>query len=194
MKIGLDIDNVITDFDRDILKEFLLEDKSKRNAGIVNPKATHIVRGMFDWSQEEVDEFFANNMERIALNLKPRRNCKKYIDRLLEEGNEIYLISHRAYPHYKEPFETTLKWLEKNKINYTKLILSSTPDKTPECREYKIDVMVDDRVNQCHKMTSQGINCIVMKTRYKVGDLQGLSLATSWDNLYEELNKWKKKI
>ena len=66
MNIGLDIDNVITAFDNDILKEFLLEDKNKRNAGIINKKARHINHGMFDWSQDEVDEFYNNNMERIA--------------------------------------------------------------------------------------------------------------------------------
>ena len=84
MNIGLDIDNVITAFDNDILKEFLLEDKNKRNAGIVNKNARHINHGMFDWSETEVDEFYNNNMERIAKNLKPRRNC------LLQVG-KIYI-------------------------------------------------------------------------------------------------------
>lgn len=36
MRIGLDIDNVITDFDEKMLYEFLKEDKNKRNSGIVN--------------------------------------------------------------------------------------------------------------------------------------------------------------
>lgn len=66
MNIGLDIDNVITAFDNSILKEFLLEDKNKRNTGIINKHAKHINNGMFDWSREEVDEFYNNNMERIA--------------------------------------------------------------------------------------------------------------------------------
>ncbi len=46
MNIGLDIDNVITAFDNGILKEFLLEDKNKRNAGIINDNARHINHGM----------------------------------------------------------------------------------------------------------------------------------------------------
>ena len=48
MNIGLDIDNVITAFDNSILKEFLLEDKNKRNTGIINKHAKHINNGMFD--------------------------------------------------------------------------------------------------------------------------------------------------
>ena len=189
MNIGLDIDNVITDFDAGILKEFLLEDKNKRNAGIINKNARHINHGMFDWSKEEVDEFYNNNMERIAKDLKPRRNCKKYMNKLLQDGHKLYLISHRVYPHYQNPEQTTLNWLKKNRINYTKLILSETPDKTKECREYKIDIMIDDRAGQCKKMRANGINCMLMFTKYNAREKEYLPFATSWANLYEEITK-----
>ena len=33
MKIGIDIDNVISDLDKTFLEEFLKEDKNKRNTG-----------------------------------------------------------------------------------------------------------------------------------------------------------------
>ncbi len=189
MNIGLDIDNVITAFDSAILKEFLLEDKNKRNAGVINKNARHITCGMFDWSQEEIDEFYNNNMERIAKNLKPRRNCKKYMDKLLQDGHNLILISHRAYPHYLTPRQTTLNWLEKNKINYTKLILSGSPDKTKECKENNIDVMIDDRAGQCKKMRAQGIRCMLMLTKYNRKEVEDLPFATSWKNLYEEITK-----
>ena len=193
MNIGLDIDNVITAFDNSILKEFLLEDKNKRNTGIINKHAKHINNGMFDWSREEVDEFYNNNMERIAKDLKPRRNCKKYMDKLLQDGHKLYLISHRAYPHYKNPEQTTLDWLEKNKINYTKLILSKTPDKAKECKENNIDIMIDDRADYCRKMRESGINCILMFTKYNRKDIENLPFVTSWKNLYEEITKLCKK-
>lgn len=194
MNIGLDIDNVITDFDKDILKEFLIEDKNKRNSGIINPKARHINQGMFDWSQDEVDEFYNKNMERIAKVLKPKYACKKYMDKLLADGHKLFLISHRAYPHYIEPEKTTLDWLTKHKINYTKLILSHSPDKTEECKNYNIDIMIDDRAGQCKKMRAQGVNCILMLTKYNRREVEDLPYATSWKNLYERITKWKKEM
>lgn len=193
MNIGLDIDNVITDFDKDILKEFLLEDKNKRNTGIINKKARHINYGMFDWSQNEVDELYNNNMERIAKDLKPRRNCKKYMDKLLEDGHKLFLISHRAYPHYLSPEQTTLDWLKKNNINYTKLILSNTPNKTKECKENNIDIIIDDRASQCKIMRAQGINVMLMLTKYNKREKEDLTFATSWKNLYEEITKLCKR-
>lgn len=187
LNIGLDIDNVITAFDEAILKEFLLEDKNKRNAGIVNNNVH--VNHMFDWSQDEIDEFYNNNMERIAKDLHPRRNCKKYMDKLLADGHNLILISHRAYPHYNEPLKTTIDWLQKHKINYTKLILSESPDKTKECREHNIDIMIDDRVGQCKKMRNQGVNVMLMLTKYNIKEKEDLPNATSWENLYEEIIK-----
>lgn len=193
MRIGLDIDNVITDFDKSILKEFLLEDKNKRNTGIINKKARHINHGMFDWTKEEKDEFYINNMERIAKDLKPRINCKKYMDKLLTDGHELILISHRSYPHYNDPYKITIDWLDKQNIKYTKLILSESPDKTKECKENNIDVMVDDRAGQCKKMTSKGVNCILMLTRYNRKEKENLSFATSWKDLYLILTNYEKK-
>ncbi len=68
MKIGIDIDNVISNFNKVLLEEFLNHDKELRNTGIVNSDL-YITRGMFDWSKEELDEFYYNNIERIAKNL-----------------------------------------------------------------------------------------------------------------------------
>ena len=56
MRIGLDIDNVVTNFDKKILEEFYKEYKKKRNKGIVNPEGNWI-KNMFDWSNYEIENF-----------------------------------------------------------------------------------------------------------------------------------------
>ena len=53
MKIGIDIDNVISDLDKTFLEEFLKEDKNKRNTGIINKNVPYIRNGKFDWTDEE---------------------------------------------------------------------------------------------------------------------------------------------
>lgn len=191
MNIGIDIDNVISEFDSMILKHFLIEDKKKRNTGIINKHAEHIVRGMFDWSEDEVEDFFASNMERLAEDLKTRKNCKLYMDKLLQEGHRLYLISHRVYPHYQHAYETTLQWLQKRKINFTDLIISKAPDKTEECKRLKIDIMVDDRHHQCDKMVKNGIDCILMLTKYNRNVKVDYPRASSWAQLYQVIAAWK---
>ncbi|MGN1297486.1 MAG: hypothetical protein ACI4VH_03530 [Clostridia bacterium] len=42
MRIGIDIDNVISSFDNELLKEYLKHDKELRNTGIINENAVSI--------------------------------------------------------------------------------------------------------------------------------------------------------
>lgn len=193
MRIGLDIDNVISDFDSEILKEFLFEDKNKRNSGIIDNNAKHIIKEMFDWTEDEVQEFMNNNMERIAKKLSLRRSAKKYMDKLLLEGNELYLISHRAYPHYNNPLEVTKQWLYDNKVNYTKLILSNTTDKSPECKENGIEVFIDDVVSNCMRLEEAGIKCYLMKTKYNRKQKKIKNIVKSWEDLYKKVSELKMK-
>lgn len=189
MRIGLDIDNVILDTDNLILKEMLKEDKNKRNKGIINKNAPYIFSGMFDWSKEEIEEFLVNNMEKIASNLKPIKDAKKYIDKLLEEKNEIYLISNRAYPYYKEPLKITKNNLKKNNINYTKLILTKTNDKSKECIDLKIDIMFDDRASNCLKLKEKNINCYLVKTSYETRTFNNLEMVNNFKEIYLKIKE-----
>lgn len=188
MRIGLDIDNVITDFDKKLLEEFYKEDKNKRNNGIINPKGNWI-RDSFDWTDEEYYEFHTKNMEEFAKVFEPRENAKYYMDKLLEDGHSLYLISHRAYPDYTTPYEVTEKWLKDNDISYTKLILSETTNKSKECKEYNIDIMFDDVQSNCHKLQENGVNCYLMGTRYNINNRDGLKVVNDWQELYEVVNK-----
>lgn len=192
MRIGLDIDNVIADFDKKILLEFYKEDKNKRNSGIINPNGNWI-KNLFDWSKEEIEDFFNKNMQRFAKDLEPRENAKYYMDKLIKDGHSLYLISHRAYPHYTNPYEVTEKWLKDNDINYTKLILSETTNKSKECKEYNIDVMFDDVRTNCQMLQDSGIKCYLMATNYNLKNLDGLNVVNNWKELYEVINNMDKK-
>lgn len=189
MRIGLDIDNVITNFDEVVLAEFLNEDKNKRNTGVVNPNADWIARGMFDWSQDEIYEFFNENMEEISMKLQPLVGAKYHMDKLLSDGYELYLISNRPNRHYKNPYEVTVNWLKENDINYTKLIISESSDKTKECLDYKIDVMVDDIVDNCNQLIDSGVTCFLMETKYNTKNPNNLTIVRGWADLYDKISK-----
>lgn len=184
MKIGLDIDNVILDTDKKLLNEFLKEDKNKRNRGIINKDADYIMSGMFDWSKEEIEDFLINNMEKIAKKAKPVKDSKKYMRKLLREGYELYLISNRSYPYYKSAAKTTKENLKKNNIEYTKLILTDTNDKSRECKKFDIDIMFDDRASNCFKLLDKKIKCCLFRTIYEKRKFDNLDIVSNWEELY----------
>ena len=48
MRIGLDIDNVISDFNEKLLEEYKIHDKELKNSGIINKNADYIRNSAFD--------------------------------------------------------------------------------------------------------------------------------------------------
>lgn len=192
MRIGIDIDNVISSFDNGLLKEYLKHDKKLRKSGIINENAEYIRRGMFDWSEQEEKEFYKNNIERIAINLKPIYNAKQIISKLKYDGNEIYIISGRNNGEYTNPREMTEKWLEKYKIKYDKLILTNAYDKhakSIECIKYNIDIMIEDSIATCMDMEQNGIKVLLMNTRFNQYN-QSLERVTSWKEIYSKISEW----
>lgn len=69
MNIGIDIDNVISNFNEVLLSEYLIHDKELRGKGIINKNAEYIRKAMFDWSEIEEENFYKENIERIARKL-----------------------------------------------------------------------------------------------------------------------------
>jgi uncharacterized HAD superfamily protein len=192
MIIGLDIDNVISDFDGGMKPLFLKEDKNKRNTGIIN-KSLHYMKGMLDWSEEEVERFLASVCEDCAKRLKIRRGAREYINKLIAEGHEIVLITYRKEPNFLNGEKTTKDWLNAKKINYHKLVLSDSPNKTEECKKNNIDIMFDDRAGYVYKMREGGVNCVLVLTKYNLSERKNLPHVGSWKELYDYIQRLSDK-
>ncbi len=189
MKIGIDIDNVISSFDNALLKEYMKHDKTLRNSGIVDEMAKDIRQGMFDWSSEEESRFYNENIERIVSNLKPIRNAKETIDKLKLDGNEIYIISGRDNGEYSNLMKMTKEWLSKYQIKYDKLILVNAYEKCAKkevCIKNNIDVMIDASIKVCSELKDTSTKALLMNTRYNKHDNE-LERVLSWNDIYEKI-------
>lgn len=191
MNIGIDIDNVIASFDNALLKECLNHDKQIRNTGIINEKASYIRRGMFDWSNEEEEKFYKENIERIAINLKPIHRASETIKKLKKDGNKIYIITGRENGEYTNAKEMTRNWLEKYNIEYDKLIFTDAYDshaKTVECIKNNIDIMVEDSTRICKDLNENGIKVLQMETRFNE-KVKGIERVNSWSGIYSKISQ-----
>lgn len=192
MRIGIDIDNVISNFNEMLLEAYLMHDKELRNTGIINPNAKYIRTGMFDWSNEEELSFYKDNIEGIAKKLKVKEKAKEYIDRLQSDGHLIYIITGRDNGEYSEPYNMTKKWLDENNIYYDNLILTDAYDihaKSLECLKNDIDIMIDDSVRICSDLITSGITTILMDTPYnrKIN----IKRVKNWEEFYEFVSSYK---
>lgn len=193
MRIGLDIDGVIANFNEPLFKAYLKHDKTLRNKGVIN-KNTYI-RGMFDWSRKEEELFYESIIEKLVKNLKPIKDAKKYIDKLKEDEHEIYIITGRGNGEYKNPLKMTTKWLKKHKIKYDKLILTNAYDhhaKARVCKENKVDLVVEDSISTTKDLMSNKIQVLFMDNGYnKTDELK--ERYYSWKDIYKKIESMNKK-
>ena len=186
MKIGVDIDNVLSNFNEELLKEFLEHDKQLRNTGVINKDADFITKGMFDWSKEESDDFYYNNIERIAKELKAKEGASEYIQKLRKDGHEIYIISGRDNGEYSDPYKLTKDWLNKYQIEYDKLILTNAYNSTEKakiCIENDIEIMIDDSTSVYKAVSERGINALLMDTLYN-RKVDKFRRVYDWEEIY----------
>lgn len=196
MRIGIDIDNVISNFDEELLKEYIKHDEELRSTGIINTNADYIRRGMFDWTEDEEKTFYKENIERIAKNLNIIDGAKEYIDKLKQDGHKIYIITGRDNGDYSDPYTMTKEWLKKFNIYYDKLILTNTykndkHGKTEKCKEYNIDIMIDDSWHICRDCIENNITTLLMDTQYNREE--DIKRVYNWKEIYDFITNYKKK-
>ena len=194
MNIGIDIDNVISNFDEALLEEYLKHDNDLRGTGIVN-KDLHMTEGMFDWTEKEEREFYLANIERIVKTLDVKDGAKEYIDKLKQDGHNIFIITGRDNGEYTNPVEMTQKWLKKNNIYYDKLIFTNAykndkHGKTEKCFENNIDIMIDDSVHICKDCMENNITTLLMDRVFTRKE-KGMTRVKNWKEIYEFISNYK---
>lgn len=193
MNIGIDIDNVISNFNEMLIKEFLIHDKELRGTGIINPKL-FVTRGMFDWNAKETYEFYDANIERIAKNLGIIENAPEYINKLKAEGHKIYIITGRDNGEYSNPYKMTRDWLKKYNINYDELLLTNaynSSEKAIVCLGKDIDIMIDDSTHVCNSVNQYGIEALLMDTDFNKQYIG--TRVYNWKEIYEFISNYKKE-
>ena len=191
MRIGVDIDNVLSNFNDVLLNKYIKHDKSINGKGIVNQDV--YIRDMFNWDKEYEEKFYKENIEYFASFFEPIKECSKYIKLLKEEGNTIYIISGRDNGEYSNPYRMTIDWLKKYDIVYDKLFLVdayNSHSKTEVCLEYNIDVMIDDSKRMCKDIQDNGIRTLLMDTPYN-RDTNEFERVNSWKEIYNKLSNKK---
>lgn len=185
MRIGLDIDNVISNFDEVLLKAYIKHDEEIGGPGIVNDSPK--VRCKFNWTSEEEKKFYKNNLEKIAQDFEPIPEASKYIKMLRDKGYEIYIISGRDNGEYSNPRKMTEEWLAKYDIPYDKLFLTNAynvHDKTEICLKNNIPILIDDSLKNCIDAYKFGLYPIIMDMPFN-RDNDYIKRAHSWEEIYD---------
>ena len=156
MRIGIDIDGVLTDIEQwqlDVGGKFF----SKYNKSVVNNDGYEITE-IFDISNELDDEFWNEYLYEYATKEPSRKYASEVIKKLKDDGNEIYIVTARYLTDRdtddgKRMREIVVNWLKEQNIYYDEIIFSQE-DKKENCKKYNIDIMIEDKVDNINKISS----------------------------------------
>lgn len=191
MKIGIDIDNTITTT-LPILKEYC----KKYNEKVVRRNLKMNEEGfstsnLYDWTMEEEMDFCDKYLEEIVKKAKIKENASKIIKKLKEEQNYIYIITARRKPHFKNPYELTKNFLDKNSIEYNKLIVECE-DKYTFCKENNIDIMIDDEPQNINSISKMLPVIVLEGMQNKDCNGKNIIKVNNWIEVYENIKNIKK--
>lgn len=194
MNIGIDIDGVLTDFEKwqlDVGSKFFL--KYEKNIVVPDGYDSEIV---FDVSKEIDSEFWKEYLYDYAKNEPARKYSGEVIKMLQEQGNTIYIITARYLTNRddelgKQMRKIVIEWLENNNINYNKIIFSPE-DKLNICKQNNIDIMIEDKVENI-----QNISAIIPVICFNAGynkSCEGKNIfrCYTWYDVYSKIQNLKK--
>lgn len=197
MRIGIDIDGVLTDIEQwqlDYGSKFYFEKYGKEIQNNEGYETTEI----FKVDSKLDDEFWTEYFKDYSINVDVRKFSSEVIKKLKQDGNEIYIITARGsfLSHsanvmlFEENKNIVLEWLRKNEIEYDKIIFSPE-DKLNICLENNIDVMIEDKVDNINKISTR-IPVICFHAGYNK-NCKGNNIfrCYSWYDIYSKISSIK---
>lgn len=193
-KIGIDIDDTITNIKEELenaaLKYALELGKTNIRdiTNIIDDNNGNIYQEKYGFNYEELKYFLKDIQESIIQKAMPRKNAKESIRKLKELGHKIYIITARDYEFHDDPYKLSKEWLDKNDIEYDKLIVNAR-QKAGICLEEGIEIFIDDKKTNCIEVSNVGIKVI----RISDDNTYNENFATfkDWNAIYKYIIGWK---
>ena len=193
MRIGIDIDGVILDYER-VLKTYgdLYDFIELKKDGIIN-RNEHYLRNRYDWTDEERMNFINKYFLKLSKLTPLIPGAKDVIDMLQKEGNELIIISARG-GMIEEMKDVAIEKFNEEGISFNKYHWKQD-DKLEVAKKEEIDVMIDDSYDVCKKLSSNGIKTIYFRDKeMKVLEQnENLKEVSNWGEIYRYIKGIQRK-
>lgn len=185
MRIGIDIDDTVSNSNKMIIEEALKYDEEFLNGRGFKDKNGVSFMEKFYWNVYNVDDFF-NRIRKgyFFLNLEVKGEADKYISKLYNDGHEIYFITRRRDKFIVR--RKTKKWLKNKGIKYHKIAFGIV-EKGQYCKDNKVDLFIDNDYKNIESATNLGVRSLLMADEYNK-DIDKYDMVYSWKDIYDIVN------
>ena len=184
MKIGIDIDGVILDYER-VLKTYgdLYDFIELKKDGIIN-RNEHYLRNRYDWTEEERMNFVNKYFLKLSKQTSLIPGAKDVIKMLQKEGNEFIIISARG-GMIQEMKDIAIEKFNEENLSFNKYYWKQD-DKLEIAQKEQIDFMIDDSYDVCKRLSTNGIKTIYFRDKEmkKLEQNKCLKEVSNWGEIY----------
>ncbi len=188
MKIGIDIDDTVMNT-FDVIEEaaryfdkYFLENKGYQDI------TKYDFHERFYWTSEEKKAFFNYfRKNKLYLKAKPKGDALYYLEKLYNEGYEIYFLTRRKKDEKLDILSITKNDLISKGFKFTDCYIGLSK-KGEACKSLGIDVFIDDAVIQIEDVNNYGIKTILVDNWYNK-EYKGLR-AKNFQEIYNIIRKW----
>lgn len=192
MKIGIDLDGVVFDSEKEFRVYSELYDiiKLKRNSKLDNRELKFQDR--FQWTQEEVENFLRKYHKKITLESNFMPGVKKVLKLLKQDGHKLILITARGGIN-KDMIKLTEKILKQNEMDIFDKCYWATENKDEVCIKENIDIMIDDFYKNCESIACKKIKTIYLKDApsYDLSENEYIKILYNWGEIYRYIKEMK---
>ena len=190
MKIGIDLDGVVFDSEKEYRIYAELYDilDLKRNSKIKNNEVRF--QNRFKWTEEESINFLKKYHMKIVTESNLMPGAETVLKLLKEEGHELIIITARG-GFTKDTIEETMKRLNALNMDIFDKYYWQTENKDEICKKENIDIMIDDSHEKCTSISNAGIDTIYLKDSpsYELKDNEHLKTLYNWGEIYRYIKE-----
>lgn len=188
MKIGIDIDGVVLDFERLVRTYAELYDVIELNGNGLIAKDENRFQERYNWDEMELTRFKNKYFVSLSKEAKLMPGVKDVIDLLKRDGHELIVISARGND-YNEMKDVVEEIFKKENLIFDKYYWKQV-DKVNVALSEKIDIMIDDSYEICKKMSDVEIETLYFrdKNMKKINSKYVIDVS-NWGEIYRTISK-----
>lgn len=190
MKIGIDLDGVVFDSEKEFRVYSELYDMLdlKQNSKINNKELKFQSR--FKWTKEDIDGFLNKYHKQIIVESNFMPGVKRILKLLKEDGHTLILITARGGMN-KDMIKVTEERLQQNEMNIFDKYYWATENKDEVCVKENVDIMIDDFCDKCKSIANSKIKTIYLKDApsYDLEENEYIKVMYNWGEIYRYIKE-----
>lgn len=190
MKIGIDLDGVVFDTEKEFRVYTELYDMLvlKQNSKVDNSELELQYR--FNWTEENSKGFLAIYHEKIVREANYMPGAKDILKMLKQDGHMLIIITARGGMN-KKMIEKTKERLKQDNMDIFDKYYFNIDEKQQICLNEKIDIMIDDYYRNCQSISDAGIKTIYLKDAPSpnLKENENLKILYNWGEIYRYIKK-----